>query len=127
MTPAIYALPTATLHCQVPVNVCVRTATIDLLRTILMLPALVSIWMECLKARRAANERECAWMIQGSCNSPLLMTSEITQNFPLLLQLTTAYIHSLNVDEKAEVYPHAFYNVDALVKLCFENTGVLQY
>lgn len=127
MTPAISALPTATLHCQVPVNVCVRTATIDLLQTILMLPAQVSIRMECLQARRAVNEGECAWMIQGICNSPLLMTFEITPNFPLLLQLPEGYIHWLNVDKKAEVFPLAFHNADTLVKLCFENTGLLQY
>lgn len=65
MTPAICALPTAMLHCQVPGNVRVRTGTIDLLQTILMLPALVSVWLKCLKARRAVNERECAQMILG--------------------------------------------------------------
>lgn len=92
MIPAICALPTATLHCQVPGNVCVRTGTIDLLQTILMLPALVSVWMKCLKARRAVNERECAQMIWGEgCNSPLLKTFEITQNFPLLLHPVTEW------------------------------------
>lgn len=70
MTPATYALPTAMLHCQVPRNVCVRTGTIDLLQTILMLPALVSVWMKCLKVRRAVKERECAQIIWGKLQFP---------------------------------------------------------
>lgn len=70
MSPAICALPTATLHSRVPGNVSVRTGTTDLPRTILMLPALVSVWMKCLKARREINERECAQMIWGELQFP---------------------------------------------------------
>lgn len=59
MTLAFSALPTAMLHCQVPLNVCVRVTTTDLLLTILMLPALVSILKEYLKAGiRVVNERQ---------------------------------------------------------------------
>lgn len=54
MTRAIRALPTATLRCQVPGNVCVRTGTIDLLQTIPMLPALVSVWIEVSESKKGS-------------------------------------------------------------------------